>query len=89
MRTASLVLAAALSMLLAGMTAPATADDRVAPPGKSPSRLACERACHDDHGAWVDQCIAFHDPREILPSARGQCVDAGAERLHRCLATCR
>ncbi len=50
---------------------------------------ACESACHDAHGGWVDLCIEYHDPHEILPSARGQCIAEGAERLRQCLENCR
>ena len=78
-----------LAALLAGVAFPAMAADQAPKSGKTGSQLACERACHDDHRRWVDLCIANHDPREITPSARGQCVDAGAERLRQCLARCR
>ncbi len=89
MRSATLALAAALAAIATATTFPAAAADRGAPRGKSPSQLACERACHDDHRWWVEQCIEYHDPLELLPSARGQCVDAGAERLAGCLESCR
>lgn len=78
-----------LSMLLIGVASIAMAADRGSNPGKPGSQLACEKACHDDHRSWVDRCLANHDPREITPSARGQCVDAGAERLRQCLGRCR
>jgi len=55
----------------------------------SRERANCEKACHDDHKRWVDLCIGNHDPREITPSARGQCVATGAERLRQCLRGCR
>jgi len=57
--------------------------------GKTGAQLACEKACHEDHRGWVDLCRANHSPREITPSARGQCIDAGAERLQQCLERCR
>ena len=52
-------------------------------------RGVCERACSEDHRTWVGLCIEFHDPHEIIPSARGQCVADGAERLRQCLEGCR
>src|SRR5512143_1548921 len=67
----------------------ATAGDARSAARVSTDRANCEKACHDDHKRWVDLCIANHDPREITPSARGQCVAAGAERLKRCLQGCR
>lgn len=63
--------------------------DRRADKGKTRAQLACERACHQDHGEWVDLCIANHDPREVTPNARGHCIAAGAERLQQCLSGCR
>jgi hypothetical protein len=89
MKKFSLGFVTVLSTLLIGVAAPATAADHGSNPGKTGSRLACERACHDDHRRWVDLCLANHNPREITPSARGQCVDAGAERLKQCLGRCR
>lgn len=89
MKTFSLGIMIVLSTLLTGIGSPAMAADRGANPGKTGSQLACEKACHDDHRRWVDRCLANHDPREITPSARGQCVDAGAERLRQCLGRCR
>ncbi len=89
MKRFSLALAAVLSILLSRIASPAISGDQGAGARKSPEQLACEKACHEDHAGWVDQCIAFHDPREILPSARGQCIDAGAERLQACLEGCR
>ena len=82
-------LPALLTLLLIGIASPAMAADPAADSGKTRQRLACEKACHDDHRRWVDLCIANHNPREITPSARGQCVDAGAERLRQCLGKCR
>lgn len=78
-----------LSTLLICVASPATAADRGSNTGRSASQPACEKACHDDHRRWVDLCLANHEPREITPSARGQCVDAGAERLRQCLGRCR
>lgn len=49
---------------------------------------SCESACHDDHRTWVELCIEFHDPHEIVASARGQCIAEGAERLGSCLESC-
>ncbi|MFA6147571.1 MAG: hypothetical protein WC899_05120 [bacterium] len=65
------------------------APDQGSGKGKSRVQPACRKACHEDHRQWVDLCLANHNPREITPSARGRCVDAGAERLHRCLKGCR
>lgn len=67
----------------------ATAADRRPEARRAPERGICEKSCHDDHRRWVDLCIGNHDPREITPSARGQCVAAGAERLAQCLQRCR
>ncbi len=67
----------------------AMAADPRAGTGKSPAERACERACHEEHLGWVDLCIAYHDPREMLASARGQCIAEGAERLKACLEGCR
>lgn len=67
----------------------ATAADRRPEARGARERGTCEKACHDDHKRWVDLCIGNHDPREITPSARGQCVAAGAERLGQCLLRCR
>ncbi len=77
-----------LALLLTIVPSAMAADPR-AGTGKSPAVLACERACHEQHSGWVDLCIAFHDPREILASARGQCIADGAARLQRCLEGCR
>ncbi len=71
------------------MMTDAMAADRGPGRGKTRAQLACEKACHDDHDAWVGLCLANHDPREITPSARGQCIEAGAERLQRCMKGCR
>jgi hypothetical protein len=65
------------------------APDHVSGKGKTRVQLACEKACHEDHRRWVDLCRANHNPREITPSARGQCVATGAERLQQCLKGCR
>ena len=78
-----------LPLLLIGIASPAMAADPGPDSGKTRTRLGCEKVCHDDHRGWVDLCLANHNPREITPSARGQCVDAGAERLRQCLKGCR
>lgn len=77
-----------LALLLAIVPSAMAAEPR-AGAGKAPTVLACERACHEQHSGWVDLCIAYHDPHEILPSARGQCVADGAARLQQCLEGCR
>jgi hypothetical protein len=89
MRTIFPGFCAVLSAFLIGIASPAMAADQSPDSGKTRARLACEKACHDDHRRWVDLCLANHNPREITPSARGQCVDAGAERLQQCLKGCR
>lgn len=50
---------------------------------------ACREACREQHETWVERCIASHDPHVVTPSARGQCVEAGAEILQACLKACR
>jgi hypothetical protein len=89
MRKSSLAIATVFSAALLGFTPPVTAAEQASGSGKTRAQLACEKACHDDHRRWVDLCLANHNPREITPSARGQCVDAGAERLKQCLKGCR
>lgn len=89
MRKLGLAHAPVLLTLLLTIIPSAMAADPRAGAGKSPAELACERACHEQHLGWVDLCIAYHDPREILASARGQCVADGAARLQRCLEGCR
>lgn len=92
MRKTSLGLVTVLATLLTGIAAPATAVDHATTSGKTGSQLACEKACHEGHGAWVDECLYWHNPLDpgIWPkSARGHCVDFGAERLRQCLAECR
>jgi hypothetical protein len=90
MRKTSLALAVAAVILLS-LTVPSLvpAADQRSGPGKAQDQRACEKACHDDHRRWVDLCISNHNPREITPSARGQCVETGAERLRQCLKGCR
>lgn len=89
MRKHCLALVPALLTLLFGLIPSVMAADPGAGGGKSPAQLACERSCHELHSGWVDLCLSYHDPREIEPSARGQCVDAGSERLQECLKGCR
>ncbi len=89
MKKSCLALVPALLTLLFGLIPSVMAADPGTGAGKSPAQLACERACHELHLGWVDMCVSYHDPREIEPSARGQCVDAGAERLQQCLKGCR
>jgi hypothetical protein len=89
MRTIFPGFSAVLSAFLIGVASPAMAVDQSPDSGKTRARLACEKACHDDHRRWVDLCLANHNPREITPSARGQCVNAGTERLQQCLKGCR
>jgi hypothetical protein len=85
--TASALGAAAMSMLLFSHGAV------LADPGqgarKDSDRRACEEACRRDHRRWVDLCMDNHDPHLITPSARGQCTEAGSERLKACLRGCR
>lgn len=90
MRSASLALSVAAGVLFSCLLPSLVpAADQRPETGKARDQRACEKACHDDHRRWVDLCIGNHDPREITPSARGQCVEAGAGRLRQCLTGCR
>ncbi len=90
MRLPCLALGAALSALVTfGLVPSVNAADSRGGAGKPAAQIACERSCHELHSGWVDLCVSYHDPREIEPSARGQCVEAGAERLRQCLEGCR
>ncbi len=89
MRKPCVALAPALLTVLFGLVPSVMAADPRAGAGKSSAQLACEKACHEDHLGWVDLCISYHDPREMLASARGQCIAEGADRLKLCLEGCR
>ncbi len=72
----------AIGLASAGLAA-AGNSDRPADPRKE-----CREQCRDQHRTWVDLCIDNHDPHRVTPSARGQCVEAGSERLQSCLKAC-
>ena len=75
-------------VLAIGLTAAGWAvagnSDRQADPRKE-----CRSQCREQHRTWVALCVDNHDPHLVTPSARGQCVEAGSERLQSCLKACK
>ena len=72
--------------LLCGWLLVCAAQGYAAP--KNTSRTACKRDCQQQYKALVKACIEFHDPRDVTPSARGQCVERFAKSLQECKEAC-
>ncbi len=73
----------AIGLTAAGWAAAGNSDRQADP------RKECRSQCREQHRTWVDLCIDNHDPHLVTPSARGQCVEAGSERLQSCLKACK